>query len=38
MNDLNDLTMGMVYDMLIERSNDEYTYSTKAGQEDFDNF
>lgn len=38
MNDLNELTMGMVYDMLTERSNDEYTYSTKARQEDFDKF
>ena len=30
--------MGMVYDMLIERSNDHETYTPVAGQEQFDSF
>lgn len=36
--DLDDMTMGMVYDMLIERSNDHEKYSLKATQEHFDKF
>lgn len=36
--DLDDMTMGMVYDMLIERSNDQEKYSFLATQEDFDRF
>ena len=31
-------TMGFIYDMLTERSNDDYDYPIKATQEDFDNF
>lgn len=33
---LKDMTMGMVYDMLIERSNDHEEYPYKATQEDID--
>lgn len=36
--DLADMTMGMVYDMLIERANDHEQYSIRATQEDFDRF
>lgn len=36
--DLADMTMGMVYDMLIERGNDHEQYSIRATQEDFDRF
>lgn len=36
--DLADMTMGMVYDMLIERANDNEQYSIRATQEDFDRF
>ena len=36
--DLDDMTMGMVYDMLIERSNDQEKYNFLATQEDFDRF
>ena len=36
--DLADMTMGMVYDMLIERANDHEQYSYRATQEDFDRF
>ena len=36
--DLADMTMGMVYDMLIERANDQEQYSIRATQEDFDRF
>lgn len=36
--DLADMTMGMVYDMLIERANDHEHYSIRATQEDFDRF
>ena len=32
--DLDDMTMGMVYDMLIERANDHEQYDYKATQED----
>ena len=32
--DLNSMTMGMVYDMLIEKANDHETYNYKATQED----
>ena len=32
------MTMGMVYDLLIERANDHETYPTMASQDDFDNF
>ena len=36
--DLADMTMGMVYDMFIERANDHEQYSIRATQEDFDRF
>lgn len=36
--DLAEMTMGMVYDMLIERANDHEQYSIRATQEDFDRF
>lgn len=35
--DLRVLTMGMVYDMLIEKSKDTYKYPYKATQEDIYN-
>lgn len=31
-------TMGMVYDMLVERANDHEKYPVRATQEDFDAF
>lgn len=31
-------TMGMVYDMLTEQTNDRHKYPYLATQEDFDNF
>lgn len=36
--DLAEMTMGMVYDMLIERANDHEQYNIRATQEDFDRF
>ena len=36
--DLDDMTMGMVYDMLIERANDHAEYAYKATQADIDAF
>jgi hypothetical protein len=36
--DLNDMTMGMVYDMLIERGNDGEKYPYKATQDDIETF
>ena len=36
--DLADMTMGMVYDLLIERANDNEQYSYRATQQDIDNF
>lgn len=35
---LSGMTMGMVYDMLIERANDQEKYPFKATQEDIDRF
>lgn len=35
---LSDMSMGMVYDMLIEKSNDGETYPYKATQEDIYRF
>ena len=32
------MSMGMVYDMLIEQANDHEKYPMMATQEDFDNF
>lgn len=36
--DLDDMTMGMVYDMLIERANDQVKYPYKATQADIEAF
>lgn len=35
---LSSYTMGMVYDLLTEKSNDYEKYPVMATQEDFDNF
>lgn len=35
---LQSYTMGMVYDMLTEKANDQEKYPVMATQEDFDNF
>lgn len=36
--DLAQMSMGMVYDMAIEKANDEYKYPYKATQEDIKAF
>ena len=38
MSDLEDLDVGMVYDMMIEKANDDAEYDTIATQADFDRF
>lgn len=38
MRDLEDLDVGMVYDMMTENGNDEINYPIVATQEDFDKF
>ena len=38
MTDLEELDMGMVYDMIIEKANDAAEYDTIATQADFDTF
>lgn len=38
MEDLDLLTIGMINDMWVERSNDDYDWPTLATQEDFDKF
>lgn len=38
MQDLEDLDMGMVFDMFTEKSNDSYEYKVLATQDDFDKF
>lgn len=35
---LGNMSMGMVYDLLIERGNDHVKWAYRATQEDFDNF
>ena len=35
---LGQMTIGMVYDLLIEKGNDQEKYPYQATQEDFDNF
>ena len=35
---LSQMTMGMVYDLLIEKANDQEQYPFMATQEDIDNF
>lgn len=36
--ELDDMTMGMVYDMLIEKANDHEKYNYKATQDDIEKF
>lgn len=36
--ELNSMTIGMVYDMIIEKSNDTAEYHQKATQDDFNKF
>lgn len=36
--ELDDMTMGMVFDMLIEKANDHEKYNYKATQADIDAF
>lgn len=38
MNDLSELTIGLVNDMYIEKNNDSYDYKLIATQEDMDDF
>lgn len=38
LSDLDDLTIGMVNDMFIEKSNDDYDWKVMANQDDFDSF
>lgn len=38
MADLDDLTVGMVNDMFVEKSNDNYDWKELASQDDFDRF
>ena len=38
MSDLDELTVGMVNDMFVEKSNDSYDWKEIASQEDFDRF
>ena len=35
---LDNMTMGMVFDMLVEKANDEYKYPYKATEEDIKSF
>ena len=35
---LSGMTMGMVYDLLTERANDQEKYPVRATQDDYDNF
>ena len=36
--DLEEMTVGMVYDLMTEKGNDSYDYPVKATQEDIYNF
>ena len=38
MDDLDELSVGMVNDMFVEKSNDNYDWKQVASQEDFDRF
>lgn len=38
MEDLDEMSMGMVFDMLIEQANDQEQYPYKATQKDIDEF
>lgn len=37
-NDLEQIDFGLVMDMIIEKSNDDYKYPYRATQKDFDRF
>lgn len=38
MGDLDELSVGMVNDMFVEKSNDDYDWKELASQDDFDRF
>ena len=38
MKDLDDISIGMVNDMFVEKSNDNYDWKELASQDDFDKF
>ncbi|MBR2653969.1 MAG: hypothetical protein IKD59_05370 [Lachnospiraceae bacterium] len=38
MSDLDDITIGMVNDMLVEKGNDSYDWKEIANQDDMDSF
>lgn len=38
LSDLDDISIGMVNDMFVEKSNDNYDWKEIASQEDFDKF
>lgn len=38
MKDLDELSVGMVNDMFVEKSNDNYDWKEMASQDDFDRF
>lgn len=38
MDDIDQLTVGIIYDMMIEHGNDDVEWPTIASQEDFDKF
>lgn len=38
MDDLDEISIGMVNDMFVEKSNDNYDWKELASQEDFDKF
>ena len=37
-NELEDIDVGLVDDMFVEKGNDEYDYPVKASQDDFNKF
>ena len=36
--ELEQVSFGLIMDMMVEKSNDEYKYPYKASQDDFNNF
>lgn len=38
LDEIDELDMGLITDMLIEKSNDDYEYPIIAGQEEFNKF
>ena len=36
--ELEHVSFGLIMDMMVEKTNDEYKYPYKANQDDFDNF